>query len=82
MRYTPTVPKHFLLALFTMILTVIFAIIALSEILSSLTQTQSTANGITATLDMAMTSYPYVLSICITVMIVMIPILVLGGRKP
>ena len=64
-----------------MILTVIFAIIALSEILSSLTQTQSTASGITATLDMAMTSYPYVLSICITVMIVMIPILVLGGKK-
>ena len=61
------------------ILLAVFAAIALPQIVSGLSTTQSTATGITVPLDMAMTQFPYVLSIGTLVIIAMV--VVIGMRR-
>lgn len=61
------------------ILLAVFVTVALPQIVSDLVTTQSTATGITVPLDMAMTQFPYVLSIGTAVIISMV--VVIGMRR-
>ena len=65
--------------LVVVVLLAVFATVALPQIVSDLSTTQSTATGITAPLDLAMTQFPYILSIGTLVIIAMI--VVIGMRR-
>ncbi len=71
--------KSFTFGVMVIILLAIFSAVALPEIVSVLSTTQATAQGITPALDIALTQFPYILSIGTLVTITMV--VVIGMRR-
>ena len=61
--------KGFMFASTVVVLSVVFATIALPEITSNLLTTQSTATGITGPLDLAITNLSYILPLGVLALI-------------
>lgn len=79
LAYNPRMDKSFMFGVMVIILLALFSALALPEIVGVLSTTQSTASGITPALDIALTQFPYVLSIVTVVIIGMV--LVIGLRR-
>ena len=73
--------KSFMFALMVLVLLLIFTGMAMPEIQNSLLATQATGSGISAPLDLAMSSFPIILPLGFIVMATAMLILGFAGRR-